>query len=76
MKSLLSLPQLAFGNIDALQDKLLYSCFEQHEAYINMLNFSKFLAVGKKGSGKTAIFRMILSNKQQYSFLQSKTCTD
>lgn len=52
MKSLLSLPESAFGNIDALQDELLYSCFEQHEAYINMLNFSKFLAVGKKDQEK------------------------
>lgn len=76
MKSLLSLPQLAFGNIDALQDKLLYSCFEQHEAYINMLNFSKFLAVGKKGSGKTAIFRMILSNKQHDTFTEGYNLND
>ena len=47
MKSLLSLSRSAFGNIDALQDELLHTCFEQHEAYTNMLNFSKFLAVGK-----------------------------
>lgn len=76
MKSLLSLPKSAFGNIDALQDKLLYSCFEQHEAYTNMLNFSKFLAVGKKGSGKTAIFRMILDNKQHDTFTEGYNLND
>lgn len=76
MKSLLSLPKAAFGNIDALQDELLYSCFEQHEAYINMLNFSKFLAVGKKGSGKTAIFRMILDCKQHDTFTEGYNLND
>lgn len=76
MKSLLSLPESAFGNIDALQDELLYSCFEQHEAYINMLNFSKFLAVGKKGSGKTAIFRMILDSKQHDTFTEGYNLND
>lgn len=76
MKSLLALQEEAFGNIDALQDDLLYSCFEQHEAYINMLNFSKFLAVGKKGSGKTAIFRMILDTKNHDVFTEGYNLND
>lgn len=76
MKSLLSLSRSAFGNIDALQDELLHTCFEQHEAYTNMLNFSKFLAVGKKGSGKTAIFRMILDSKQYDTFTEGYNLND
>lgn len=66
MKSLLSLPESAFGSIDALKDDLLHSCFERHEAYLNMQNFSKFLAIGKKGAGKTAIFKMMLDSKNKH----------
>ncbi len=76
MKSLLSLPAEAFGSIDALQDDLLCSCFEQHEAYLNMLNFSKFLAIGKKGAGKTAIFKMIIGIRQHDVFTEGYNLND
>lgn len=76
MKSLLSLQEDAFGSIDALQDSLLYSCFEQHEAYLNMLNFSRFLAIGKKGAGKTAIFRMIINSHRDDVFTAGYNLSD
>ncbi|MBC3515896.1 hypothetical protein H8K20_05740 [Neobittarella massiliensis] len=60
MKSLLNLKTNAFGNIDALQDILLEECFEEHQAYKDLISFSRFLAIGKKGSGKTAICKKIL----------------
>ena len=54
MKSLTSVEH--FGAIDADNDDLLFSCFEDHEAYIDLLNQKRFLIIGRKGSGKTAIF--------------------
>jgi len=68
MKSLLDLAENAFGNIDALEDILLEECFEEHEAYVSLLSFSRFLAIGKKGSGKTAIFRKIIGITQHTIF--------
>jgi hypothetical protein len=50
-----------FGAVDADTDDLLLDCFQDHEAYKAALEHKKFLIVGRKGSGKTAIFRKIVS---------------
>lgn len=50
---------ISFGGVDAKNDDLLLSAFEDHEAYKAALSFSKFLIIGRKGSGKSAIFKKI-----------------
>jgi len=57
-----------FGNIDAQLDNLLDVCFEEHTAYKDFLLFKKFLILGKKGSGKTAIYEKVLKIKQNNVF--------
>ena len=51
----------SFGTIDADSDDLLYECFEDHEAYQNILNMKRFLVSGRKGAGKTAIFKKLIT---------------
>ena len=53
----------SFGGIDADTDELLEECFENHIAFQDAINGSRFLIIGRKGSGKTAIFRKILRSK-------------
>jgi hypothetical protein len=48
-----------FGAIDADTDLLLDECFEDHEAYVQARDCSRFLLIGRKGSGKTAIFKKL-----------------
>jgi hypothetical protein len=50
-----------FGVSEADHDDLLLDCFEDHEAYLAAREHRKFLVVGRKGSGKTAIFRKLIS---------------
>ena len=58
----------SFGSTDADNDSILFDCFEEHEAFIELKNFSKFLVVGRKGSGKTAIFRKMTTIKEPNHF--------
>ena len=76
MKSLCNLNNEAFGSIDALQDDLLFSCFQEHEAYNALINYSKFLAIGKKGAGKTAIFKMIIQQSDPEVFTVGYNLSD
>ena len=50
----------AFGGIDADNDPLLDRCFETHRAYLDARSHSKTVILGRKGSGKTAIFRQFV----------------
>jgi ABC-type phosphate/phosphonate transport system ATPase subunit len=52
-----------FGSIDADTDQLLTQSFEDHEAFLDLRDMKKFLIIGKKGSGKTAIFKQIVKKK-------------
>ena len=65
-----------FGGIDADTDGLLNQCFENHEAYIETKAHNKFLVLGRKGSGKTAIFRKYLSIHEFNVFTFGHTFTD
>lgn len=65
-----------FGAIDADNDLLLLETFEDHEAFIDLLGMENFLIVGKKGSGKTAIFRRILNIKVPDVFTFGHTFSD
>jgi hypothetical protein len=50
-----------FGAIDADADELLSSCFQDHEAFQRARSNQSFLVLGRKGSGKTAIYQRLLS---------------
>jgi hypothetical protein len=50
----------SFGNIDAESDELLLKCFTHHPVMKEILESDKFLILGRKGSGKTALFKKIL----------------
>lgn len=65
-----------FGAIDADNDELLFTCFEDHEAYLDLLAQKKFLIVGRKGSGKTAIFKRMLTTRQPDFFCYGHTFSD
>ncbi len=52
-----------FGAAEADNDDLLLECFQDHEAYLAARKHEKFLIVGRKGSGKTAIFKKLVSEK-------------
>ena len=49
----------SFGAVDADADELLDTCFEDHEAYLEAKSHKRFLVIGRKGSGKTAIYRKL-----------------
>src|SRR4051794_25461786 len=51
----------SFGGIDADADRLLDECFEDHDAYLQARDHKRFLIIGRKGSGKTAIYRKLIS---------------
>ena len=61
-----------FGGIDAESDTLLSDAFEDHQSYRDALNFSKTLLIGRKGSGKSAIFEKLstlkTTNSQTFGF--------
>lgn len=54
----------SFGGIDADSDDLLEDCFQDHEAYLSLLAHKKPIVLGRKGSGKTAIFRKLVRARQ------------
>jgi hypothetical protein len=57
-----------FGAIDADSDDLLRECFQNHPAYIAARDREKFLILGRKGSGKTAIFRKLITERRSSHF--------
>ena len=65
-----------FGGIDADTDLLLDTCFEHHEAYLDSKAHSRFLIIGRKGSGKTAIYRKFISTREHNFFSFGHTFTD
>lgn len=57
-----------FGGIDADTDDLLSACFQEHEAYAQARDHHRFLIIGRKGSGKTAIFKKMVGEQRFDSF--------
>lgn len=66
----------SFGGIDADADFLLDQCFEDHEAYISAKKGERFLIIGRKGSGKTAIYRKLLRTRESNLFSFGHTFRD
>ncbi|MDV6237148.1 hypothetical protein CH379_016065 [Leptospira ellisii] len=74
MKSLKDID--SFGSTDADHDEYLLESFEDHEAYISILERKKYLIVGRKGAGKTAIFKKIITTKSSDYFSYGHTFSD
>lgn len=74
MKSLMEVEH--FGAIDADNDDLLLDCFEDHEAFLRVKDRTRFLVVGRKGSGKTAIFKNMLQTTGANYFCFGHTFSD
>jgi len=74
MKPLLS--ATSFGGTDADNDDILLQAFEDHEAFLDVLALRKHMVVGKKGSGKTAIFKRIVTTKNPEFFSFGHTFLD
>lgn len=65
-----------FGGIDADADALLDQCFEEHESYTDALSHKRFLVLGRKGAGKTAIYRKLIRSKDASFFSIGHTFDD
>jgi hypothetical protein len=74
MRALLDISN--FGGTDADSDDLLDEAFQNHEAYLEAVAHRKPLVVGRKGSGKTAIFRKIIRTRQHDVFAYGHTFTE
>jgi hypothetical protein len=66
----------SFGGIDADADQLLDECFEDHMAFTDAAAGKRFLIVGRKGSGKTAIYRKLLRSSSHDTFTFGHTFRD
>jgi len=65
-----------FGGTDADNDDILLQAFEDHEAYLDIIALRRHMIIGKKGSGKTAIFKKIITTKAFDFFSYGHTFSD
>jgi hypothetical protein len=66
----------SFGGIAADEDDLLHDCFQNHEAYRNVRDGRSFLVLGRKGSGKTAIYQKLIMERSPVYFSVGHTFDD
>jgi hypothetical protein len=57
-----------FGGVAADDDPILIDAFEEHQAYLGARDFKTALIIGRKGSGKTAIYKKLLSTRSFDTF--------
>lgn len=65
-----------FGAIDADADDLLGACFQNHHAYLDARDFKSFLILGRKGSGKTAIYKRLITEHDHQHFAYGHSFDD
>jgi len=65
-----------FGAIDADNDDILLDSFEDHQAFETLMSFDRFLIIGRKGSGKTAIYKKLLTTREHDFFCWGHTFAD
>jgi MoxR-like ATPase len=66
----------SFGGTDADNDEILLQAFEDHEAYLDVLALRRNMIIGKKGSGKTAIFKKLITTRSADFFSYGHTFSD
>lgn len=64
------------GGIDADTDDLLMQCFQNHTSYNEIKDLEKYIVLGRKGTGKTAIFKRFLNQKNPDYFCFGHTFSD
>lgn len=74
MKSINTIKSI--GGIDADTDELLIKCFQNHESLSEIEDFNKFIVLGRKGTGKTAIFKKVLNVRDYKTFSFGHTFSD
>ncbi len=74
MKPLLDIE--SFGGTDADNDEVLLRAFEDHEAYEAVVAMKRHMVIGRKGSGKTAIFKKIITTREPDFFSYGHTFSD
>ena len=74
MKSLSEIE--SFGGTDADNDEILLRAFEDHEAYLDVIARRRHMVIGRKGSGKTAIFKKIITTREPHFFAYGHTFSD
>ena len=65
-----------FGGTDADNDEILLRAFEDHEAYLDVLALRRHMIIGKKGAGKTAIFKKLITTRSPDFFSFGHTFSD
>lgn len=65
-----------FGSIDAESDELLERCYASHPVFEEALSGRSVIFLGRKGSGKTAIYQKILSIGKSDIFSVGHSLTD
>ncbi len=66
----------SFGGIDASSDRILLAAFEDHAAYKSAVDFSRPIIIGRKGSGKSAVFKKITSETRSDTAASGFTFSD
>jgi hypothetical protein len=65
--SLSQLQKFNFGNIEANDDRLLFDSVCKTASVSEFMNGTKNIVLGEKGTGKTALFRLIKENKLTFT---------
>ncbi|WP_156113587.1 P-loop ATPase, Sll1717 family [Paracoccus sanguinis] len=66
----------SFGGTDADDDPLLLVAFEDNRSYLSVRKLEKYLVLGRKGSGKTAVFRKLLNAEADNLLVEGHVFTD
>lgn len=61
------LQSINFGDIEANDDRLLFDSVCKTASVIEFINGKKNIVLGEKGTGKTALFRLIKDNKLKFN---------
>lgn len=65
--SIARLQRFNFGNIEANNDDLLFDCICRTSSVAQFINGTKNIVLGEKGTGKTALFRLIKEEKLKFN---------
>ncbi|MBL0328252.1 MAG: hypothetical protein IPP64_02245 [Bacteroidetes bacterium] len=65
--SLNRLQKFNFGNIEANEDDLLFDSICRTSSIMQFINGTKNIVLGEKGTGKTALFRLIKEDKLKFN---------
>jgi len=62
-----NIQQFNFGNIEANDDRLLFDSVCKTSSILEFINGTKNIVLGEKGTGKTALYRLIKEGKLEFT---------